>query len=878
MLKLTCNESVDHQPLQVEESDVPVNVETDRFVSETEVNESTKWEPTKLTKLGLMNRMNMEFSIRPWSGWAFIYGFVLLFFFFYRQISMTALIRMYGTTEEATLSVLLGATMLGFAEDFVCATYLISVLWLFDILKRYVGKDFGDWKDSGTSVTSIGNVTTFAVSWLLWITVMIPFSVDLLLVRVRAMRFTFALVKMAIDEKDSISAVPISTDEVNQAFLHSAVLVVAATLFASMRTWALWMDLTSWIPLHVICCQSNGTKRLYEKLETNEDEADLSSRCVTFEKKVIQNGVVIEDTVVQIGKPVEFMETEKMLDQDNAEVDNISLTSQRITKKLRLQEGTTVIVGLLVISAIVVVASSVSSPLIAYLALNTSLNGLFGGVLQPTLLYMDGTLPSPEKFIHTATEDYTLFGSNSLYRRTTGFHGELAFDVTVTPNDPPNVLLIVVESFRHHDSHYLVGEEDPSDLFKGTNLTITPNFDRWAKRGVALRNLWSSCRTSRSVESLLFAQLPYDSSTKTGTTGGRKKTKLFGLPQLFTAKGYETFFTTGCKTDYDNWDVFLPTHGFDTVWSRNEMIELAMINLGIKPDEWFGSDHRGLDWGVHDDLSFQLLGDLMINKTREQNKRVVDKKPKKPLFLTHYTISSHTDYTERPRWFDEAVKPDFSALYEGQPYADVIKNYLEMRYFTDMELGKFMDRMAKQGILNDTIVVIVGDHGQAPEFGTDVPEDRDGSVTRVAGSIIAEGRLVGADALVIDDPTEQYDILNTLADITGLPNGGFIQDGVGRSLKRKVKFGERLVYSNNPSRKMSIVNGHQRLRYDRVTDSILLHDAVRDHDMRTNLFPELTAKEQAEWLSRRDDGRRVNDYYRERWENECLFSPDCTRT
>ncbi|CAI5712262.1 unnamed protein product [Peronospora effusa] len=46
-----------------QDSDVPVNVETDRFVSETEVNESTKWEPTKSTKLGLMNRMNLELSI-----------------------------------------------------------------------------------------------------------------------------------------------------------------------------------------------------------------------------------------------------------------------------------------------------------------------------------------------------------------------------------------------------------------------------------------------------------------------------------------------------------------------------------------------------------------------------------------------------------------------------------------------------------------------------------------------------------------------------------------------------------------------------------------------------------------------------------------------
>ncbi|GMF46450.1 unnamed protein product [Phytophthora fragariaefolia] len=37
-----------------------------------------------------------------------------------------------------------------------------------------------------------------------------------------------------------------------------------------------------------------------------------------------------------------------------------------------------------------------------------------------------------------------------------------------------------------------------------------------------------------------------------------------------------------------------------------------------------------------------------------------------------------------------------------------------MRHFTDMELGKFMDRMA-EGALNDTIVVIVGGHDQAPE-------------------------------------------------------------------------------------------------------------------------------------------------------------------
>ncbi|KAG1689808.1 hypothetical protein DVH05_002013 [Phytophthora capsici] len=140
-----------------------------------------------------------------------------------------------------------------------------------------------------------------------------------------------------------------------------------------------------------------------------------------------------------------------------------------------------------------------------------------------------------------------------------------------------------------------------------------------------------------------------------------------------------------------------------------------------------------------------------------------------------------------------------------------------------------MDRMETEGVLNDTIVVIVGDHGQAPE--ADVTNTHEESVTRVAGAIIAEGRLGESAGLVIEDAVEQYDMLNTLTDITGLPNGGFLQTGVGRSLKRKVPFGERVVFSNDPSRKMSIVRGHQRLRYDPVTASMMLHDTENDHDM-----------------------------------------------
>ncbi|KAG6943339.1 hypothetical protein JG687_00018527, partial [Phytophthora cactorum] len=40
------------------------------------------------------------------------------------------LIQMYGTDKDHTLGVELGALGLGMLEDWICATYLVAVLWL----------------------------------------------------------------------------------------------------------------------------------------------------------------------------------------------------------------------------------------------------------------------------------------------------------------------------------------------------------------------------------------------------------------------------------------------------------------------------------------------------------------------------------------------------------------------------------------------------------------------------------------------------------------------------------------------------------------------------------------------------------------------------
>ncbi|KAG3118102.1 hypothetical protein PI125_g3229 [Phytophthora idaei] len=825
----------------------------------------------------------------PWKGWAFVYTVVLVTLSIYRCTALSSLIKMYGSAEEGgTAIVVLGILTLGFLEDFVCATYFACVLWLFDtFLKPRVLTLYSNAVVARLSA----KILTFLVSWLLFVAMVIPFVADVVIVRLREMRFSFDLVIMVIEEKDHANAVAVSNSQIIDVILNVAALVIMSTFFAIVRTLVPWADLSSWNPtqlkfistdtseLHAYSVLDPANQQFCEvghDLESPADEPESMeklSRRSKFkdESKFTHVALTIKEDDKTLG--AEEMKPMKYADK-NKTVCRFFGTSRLYNCCKYFKAYSALAFALVLLPGFVVVLSSASSPLVAYSALNTTLNELFNHALQPSASDSITGGAWFGSFIDKS-EKHTMFGNNTLYRRTTGFTGDLAFDVEINKEDPPNVLVIVVEAFRHHDSHYLVGDEDPSNLFKGSNITITPNFDKWAKRGIALRNFWSSWRTSRSLESLMFGQIPFDSAIKSGTTKGQLQTKLSGLPQLFNAKGYETFFTTGCLSNYDGWDLFLPAHGFDTVWSRNEMKKLAESNLGINQSDWDGPEHRGLNWGVHDDLSFQLLGDLMVNKTKEQKNRIAEGEPKKPLFLNHYTISSHVDFKQRPKWYDEAEKPDFSALYDGEEYADNIKNYLEMRYFADLEMGKFLDRMDKAGILNDTIIVIAGDHGQGPEFGNDIPEDRDVSATRVAGAIIAENRLGDAAGMIIDDATEQYDILNTLADITGVPKGGFEQDGVGRSLKRKIKFGERIVYSNNPTRKMSVVRGHLRLRYERMTNYVLLHDADTDHDMKHDLLPDLTPAEREEWMRLRDKGRRINSYYRKRWRRKCLLAAEC---
>ncbi|KAF1317594.1 Sulfatase-like protein, partial [Globisporangium splendens] len=802
-------------------------------------------------------------SAPPWLHWLGVYASVLLYFSVNRCVALSALLETFGALDKHTWTNRVLGLSVGVLEDWVCATPLVLLLWGFDCCTRWgSGEGALDLNSDADGrrarlhklKTCVKVGVRFIVYCTFFLVFVLPFGADMLFVRIRHMRFTFEFTDAYCNAKGAVSLLNLSDHEMKTARASVIVTAAAAALFGVLG--AAWIDLSLWNPSHLFVSSAEAiVRKQYEPVEVA-----VQSPEPTLEESEQEPS----STTVGRPKSTAYRTARKEVSH---------------TKEKWILRG---ILGL-VVPMLVLAVAHLSSPVVAFIALNTTLNEFFR-VFFDLEMYpglASAGISSAAKYISSETEQYTLFKDNVLYRRTMGFDGPLAFDVNVNPDDPPNVLVIAVESFRYHDSQYLV--DNNTYLLNDVNITVTPNFDRYAKRGIAFRNMWSSWSASRSLESILFGQIPYDSIPESGISIAGASVKLSGMPQLFKAKGYERTFMTGARIDYDQWDTFLPTHGFDTVLAMEDVKKWAENELGIDPEHWSIKSHnetgRAMSyWGVHDDVSFQVLGNLIKNKTEQQRARVASGLPKRPFFINHYTISSHTPFVDRPLWYQRLAKPDFSPLYAKymKTHNDVdVRNYLEMRYFQDLALGEFLDRMQKDGILNDTIVVIVGDQGQGPENGLLAPESRQVSATRVAATILAEGRLGDHAGMIIDDAAEHYDLLNTLADIVGIPETGFLQTGVGRSLKRHIPFGDRVVWSNNPSSKMSAIRGHTRLEYDALSSSIALHNTEKDHELAHDLFPSLTEAEQQKWKDVRDAGRHLNLYFKRRWKRSCLIKVVC---
>ena len=310
-----------------------------------------------------------------------------------------------------------------------------------------------------------------------------------------------------------------------------------------------------------------------------------------------------------------------------------------------------------------------------------------------------------------------------------------------------NVVVVIMESVR----------ADATGPWGGP--APTPTLDALAARGLVVDEMLSvTPYTNKTLGALFSGTVPNPASELTEATPGGLPS--VGLPDLLAPHGYASAFVTPALLAYERKDIILDNLGFGT-------------QIGSEVLEASGAerlDRRAL--GVDD-------GDIVPPALAWAEAHV---RAGRPFVLGVLTLSGHYPYAVPP----EAPKLDLSEGSRERAYLDAVAH-------SDRSVGALLEGLDGLGALDSTVVVVVGDHGQA--FGEHgLFAHGDGlyqEALHVPGLVAAPGLAPRR----VRGPRQHTDLVPTVLDVLGLrlENARL----PGRSLRLPPLAGRELVFTSH---------------------------------------------------------------------------------
>lgn len=350
-----------------------------------------------------------------------------------------------------------------------------------------------------------------------------------------------------------------------------------------------------------------------------------------------------------------------------------------------------------------------------------------------------------------------------------------------TAGQKPNILFIAID-----DQNDWVG------CLGGHPLAKTPHLDQLAGRGTVFLNAHCQaplCNPSRT--SLLTGLRP----TTTGVYGLApwfrtlpEWSERVSLPQHFARHGYRTL-STG-KIYHGGIPPRERAREFD-VWGPNPGLGAKPTQKLIPPTPM--GNHPLMDWGVfpHRD---EEKGDHQIATWAIEQLRTMPRD--QPFFLGVGFFLPHVPCYATQQWFDlypdddrilpeilpqdrddtprfswylhwQLPEPRLKWVRENGQWRNLVRSYLACVSFTDAMIGRLLTTLDEQGLAENTIVVVWGDHGwHLGEKGITGKNTLWERSTRVP--LIFAGPGVNAGARC-SRPAELLDIYPTLVELCGVP-------------------------------------------------------------------------------------------------------------
>ncbi len=239
-------------------------------------------------------------------------------------------------------------------------------------------------------------------------------------------------------------------------------------------------------------------------------------------------------------------------------------------------------------------------------------------------------------------------------------------------NKDYNVVIVLLESWLARFVGALGGKDG-----------VTPNFDSLAQKGILFENFFATgTRTNRGIPSVLcsFPSSPVRSIMKK-LSANRPFTS---LAKILRERGYRSTVIYGGDLQFDNMEGFLRNQGFNAFLGQEDFPSEASLGK----------------WGVPDHVVF------------ERANREFRKFGGRPFLGVILTLSNHEPFL--------LPNPEFRIFPEDEPHSD----YLNTFYYSDWALGKFFRQAEKEPYFDNTIFVLVADHGRLLENKSDLSWER----------------------------------------------------------------------------------------------------------------------------------------------------------
>ncbi len=273
-----------------------------------------------------------------------------------------------------------------------------------------------------------------------------------------------------------------------------------------------------------------------------------------------------------------------------------------------------------------------------------------------------------------------IFGYDSAIKNVSTFYEER--ESKISSNEYTNILSGKNVIMIHAESI----QQMTMDLsFNGEELT--PNLNRLASKGLYFSNFYPQVGVGTSSDTeftIATSLLPVSSGTVAISYSNRE---FVTIQSLLKEKGYYNFSMHGNNGDFWNRLNFHKSLGYDVLYDKSYYEIDEVIGLGLSDKSFFNQ-------------SVEYIKDISLNNDK--------------YFATLITLTNHTPFDKIVEYgnFPVSMTVEIDGENIEVPYMEgtTLGNYFKGVHYADAAIGEFIDALDREGLLENTVVVIYGDH------------------------------------------------------------------------------------------------------------------------------------------------------------------------